>query len=101
MIAVKTGLTAEQFMIPTPCEMVAVKIQTVNIPLIIIILTTQLVLCDALFNIARTFPNSPPWIAGYINLPDIQLKTNTVSKHQYTKRTHPRHILDIHRMGLT
>ena len=32
MIAIKTGLTAEQFMIPTPCEMDAVQIQTANIP---------------------------------------------------------------------
>ena len=36
MIAIKTGLTAEQLMIPTPCDMGAVKIQTANTPLIVV-----------------------------------------------------------------
>ena len=36
IIAIKTGLTAEQLMIPTPCEMFAVKIQTSNTPLIVV-----------------------------------------------------------------
>ena len=35
----------------------------------------------------------PLWIAGDINLPDIQWKTDTVSKHQYTKQI-IEHILD-------
>jgi len=33
------------------------------------------------------------WIAGVINLPDIQWKTTTVSKHQYTKQINE-HFLD-------
>ena len=50
-------------------------------------------MCDAIFSIARKFPNSPLWITADINLPDIQWKTNTVSKHQYTKQINE-HFLD-------
>ena len=50
--------------------------------------------CDAIPNIAKKFPNSPLWIAGDINLPDVQWKTNTLSKHQYTKQINE-HFLDI------
>ena len=30
MITIKTGLTAEQLMIPTPCELVAVKLKNLK-----------------------------------------------------------------------
>ena len=50
-------------------------------------------MCDAISSIARTFPNSPLWITGGINLPDVQWKTNTVTKHQYTKQINE-HFLD-------
>ena len=50
-------------------------------------------MCDAISSIARKFPNSPLWITRDINLPDIQWKTNTVSKHQYTKQINE-HFLD-------
>ena len=36
MIAIKTGLTAEQLMLPTPRELVAVKLKTSNVPLLVI-----------------------------------------------------------------
>ena len=36
MIAIKTGLTAEQLMLPTPRELVAVKLKTSNVPLFVI-----------------------------------------------------------------
>ena len=36
MIAIQTGLTAEQLMILTPCELVAIKLKTSNTPLIVI-----------------------------------------------------------------
>ena len=50
-------------------------------------------MCDAISSIARKFPNSPLWITGVINLPDVQWKTNTVTKHQYTKQINE-HFLD-------
>ena len=101
MIAIKTGLTAEQLMIPTPCELVAVKPKTPNTPLIVIGIYRptdnntdySTSMCDAISSIARKFPNSPLWITGDINLPDIQWKTNTVPKHQYTKQINE-HFLD-------
>ena len=101
MIAIKTGLTAEQLMIPTPCELVAVKLKTPNTPLIVIGIYRptdnntdySTSTCDAISSIARKFPNNPLWITGDINLPDIQWKTNTVTKHQYTKQINE-HFLD-------
>ena len=103
MIAIKTGtgLTAEQLMIPAPCEMVAVKFQTSNTPLIVVGIYRRTnnnidystFMCDAISSIARKFKNSPLFIAGDINLPDIQWKTTTVSKHQYTKQINE-HFLD-------
>ena len=88
-------------MIPTPCELLAVKLKTSNTPLIVIGIDRptdnktyySTSTCDAISSIARKFPNSPLWITGDINLPDVQWKTNTVTKHQYTKQINE-HFLD-------
>lgn len=74
--------------------MVAVKIQTAHTPLIVLGIYRptdnnadySTSMCDAISSIARKFPNSPLWIAGDTNLPDIDWKTSTVLKHQYTKQ---------------
>ena len=88
-------------MIPTPCELVAVKLKTSNTSLIVIGIYRptdnstdySTSMCDAISSIARKFPNSLLWITGGINLPDVQGKTNTVSIHQYTKQINE-HFLD-------
>ena len=36
--------------------------------------------------ICQSFKNSPIWVGGDLNLPDIDWKTNTISSHQYTKK---------------
>ena len=67
MIVIKTGVTAEQLMIPTPCELVAVKLKTSNTPLIVIGIYRPTYnntdystsMCGAISSIARKFPNSP------------------------------------------
>ena len=67
MNAIKTGLTAEQLMIPTPCELVAVKLKTSNTPLIVIGIYRptdnntdfSTSMFDVISSIDRKFPNSP------------------------------------------
>ena len=64
LIAIKTGLTAEQLMILTLCELVAVKLNTSNTPLIVVGIYSTTdnntdSMCDAISSIARKFPNTP------------------------------------------
>ena len=40
-------------------------------------------LCDAIWNLVQRHSESPIWIAGDINLPDIDWSTLSVSSHQY------------------
>ena len=40
-------------------------------------------LCDTLANIATNHPNSPIWIAGDINLPDVNWERNCISGNTY------------------
>ena len=83
MITIMTALTAEQLMIPTPCEMVAVKLETSKIPLIVVAIykptdnnTEYLTsMCEATSSIARMY----------------------VSKRQYTKQINE-HFLDTYSM---
>ena len=95
MIAIKTGLVAERISIMSQCEMVGVKIQTAQLQHLVVLGVYRRTnnnsdytncMCDPISSIARTFPNSPMWIAGDINLPDVDWQTYTISKHQYTKR---------------
>ena len=95
MIATKTGLVAERISIMSPCEMVGVKIQTAQPDHLVVFGVYRPTYnnsdytnctCDAISSIARKFPNSPLWIAGDTNLPDVNWQTNTISKHQYSKQ---------------
>ena len=68
--------------------------QTANTPLIVIGIYRPTYnntdystsMCDAISSIARKFPNSPLWITENIIRQDVQKKSNTVTKHQYTKQ---------------
>ena len=41
---------------------------------------------NKLKSICQRFKNSPIWVGGDLNLPDIDWKTNTITSHQYTKK---------------
>ena len=110
MITIKTGLVAERISIMSPCEMVGVKIQTAQPhPLVVLGVYRPTdnnsdytnCMCDAISSIARKFPNSPLWIAGDTNLPDVNWQTNTISKHQYTKQINELFIDTFAMLGLS
>ena len=46
-------------------------------------LTYMTDLCNILFQIANSYPDSPIWIAGDINLPNIDWRTSCVSNSTY------------------
>ena len=110
MIAFKIGLDAERIYIMSPCVMIGVKIETAQ-PHPFVVLGVYRptynnsdytnCMCDAIPSIAREFPNSPLWIAGDTNLPDVNWQTNTISKHQYTKQINELFIDTFAMLGLS
>ena len=94
LVAVKTGLKAEEIPINTDCEMVCVKIKTaVHHPLIVIGAYRPTNsnseyaanLCTSIKSVAAQFHNSPMWVAGDLNLPTIDWTTDSIKSHQYFK----------------
>ena len=110
MIAIKTGLVAERIFIMPQCEMIGMKIQTAYPhPLVVLGVNRPMdnnsdytnCMCDAISSIDRKFPNSPLWIAGDTNLPDVDWQTITISKHQYTKQINEPFIDTFAMLGLS
>ena len=110
MIVIKTGLVAEHISIMALCEIVGVKIQTAQPHLLVVLGVYRPTdntsdytncMCNAISSIARKFPNSPLYIAGDTNLPDVEWQTNTIWKHQYTKRINELFIDTFAMMGLS
>jgi hypothetical protein len=91
MIAVSNKLISEQIHIDTQDEVLAVKIQTNTAsPLIIISayrppnkdLAATESICNTIKDIALKSRNSPLWVAGDFNLPDIDWTTGSITGHQ-------------------
>ena len=92
MIAIRSGIIAEQIPIDSDCEIVGVKVQT-NGPHPLIVLGVYRptnnnkdyanFLCDIIQTIAGQFPNNPLWVTGDLNLPDIDWLSDTIVSHQY------------------
>ena len=104
------NVNTERISIMSMCKMVGVKIQSAEPhPLIVLGVSRPTngksdytnFMCDAISSIARTFPNSPLWIAGDTNLPDVDSQTITILKYQYAKHINELFINTFATLGLS
>ena len=110
MIAIRSGIVAEQIPIDSDCEIVGAKFQT-NGPHPLIVLGVYRLtnnnkayapsLCDTIQTIAGQFPNSPLWVTGDLNLPDIDWLTDTIVSHQYRNEIHNTFLEPFSTLGLS
>ena len=92
LIAVKKDIISQELATDSPCEIVCCKIELFKTkPLIICSvyrppssdIDYSINLCNSLRDIAKYNPNSTIWVAGDLNLPDINWEQDTVVNHQY------------------
>ena len=92
-VVCQSGIISEELNLDTNAEVVACRInQNEYQPLIICSLyrpsNNDLIymktLCDTLADIAKNHPNSPIWIAGDINLPNVNWERSCISGNTYT-----------------
>ena len=76
------------------CQLVAIKIETHNQPLILATayrppksdLKETLNICKELTTLKNKYKSNPFWFGGDMNLPDIDWSTNSIVKFQYLKQ---------------
>ena len=92
-IACHDSLASCNIQIESSCELVACQIQLPNQPHLIICSlyrppsSNEAYLnecCHQLESIRHSYPDSALWIAGDVNLPDIDWVNNTINSHQYS-----------------
>ena len=92
-VACQNGIVSAKLNLNTNAEVVACRVdQYESQPLIICSLYCSLnndliymkALCDTLADIADNYPDSPIWIAGDINLPNVKWERNCISGNAYT-----------------
>ena len=92
-VACQDTFICERLIVDINVEMVVCGIKQKQLPQPLIIcafyrppnndLTYMTDLCNILFQIANSYPDSPIWIAGDINLPNIDWQTSCVSNSTY------------------
>jgi len=93
IIIIKNELIAEQINLPVLTEIIAVKITTHRQPIIIAAcyrppnneINELKQLTSDLQDLLLQYKNSPYWIGGDFNLPDIDWSLKSIVKHQYSK----------------
>ena len=92
-IACQNSLVSEEINLNTNAEVVACRVhQSGSRPLVICSLyrpprddlVYMKALCDTLTDIVTNHPNSPIWIAGDINLPNVNWERNIINGNTYT-----------------
>ena len=92
-IACHNTLASSTFQVETSCELVVCQIQLPNQPHLIICslyrppssnVAYLHECCHQLETIRQNHPDSALWIAGDVNLPDIDWTNNSINNHQYS-----------------
>ena len=93
IIITKSDLIVEEIVNSKSCELIAVKIQTHQHPLVLATayrppnspIDETKGICNEIRKLSYKYKNSPIWFGGDMNLPDIDWTTNTIINHQYVK----------------
>ena len=101
LLAHKTSYKSHQLTSDSTCELLACQIELHNNPLIILAayrpprsdLTYLEKLCLEMERICHSNPSAVIWLAGDLNLPDINWETNSITRHQYPLRINE-HFMD-------
>ena len=91
IIITKSHLITEQIMSSIKSELIAIKIETLNQPVVLCSLyrppNSKVIDIQNITNeiefLVKKHKNSPIWIGGDINLPDIEWESNAIKTHQY------------------
>ena len=93
LIAVKKDIISQEIIINSPCEIVGCKIELFKSKQLVICsayrppssdIDYSTNLCNTVHDIVKHNPNSTIWLAGDLNLPDINWDRDTIVNHQYS-----------------
>ena len=93
IIITKSELDVEEVIKPTSCEIIAVKIEPFQKPIIVAAcyrppkgsVKDAEVLSHEINKLSTKYKNNPLWLGGDLNLPDIDWSVNSIKGNQYTK----------------
>ena len=94
IIIAKKELITEEVLRSNTCEVLAIKVQSHNHPLILAAcyrppgsnLDETSKICNEIRKLNDKYKNCPIWVGGDTNLPDIDWSSNSIVSHQYSKQ---------------
>ena len=98
IIITKKNLTVEEVKINKDCEMVVIKVEAYQKPVIFASCyrspknTKNELIFEEIKRLASMHRKNPTWICGDSNLPDIDWEVKSINNYQYTKQLNERFI---------